>query len=202
MKRRWEHWQSICLDAGMLKTFTSFSSQQMYRVLSRGFRLAVFCMLACPSLHASQTVTLAWNKSPDTNVVGYNVHYGTQSGNYQQMISAGTNKTVKVTGLTDGLTNYFVVTAYNKQNVESTPSNEISFIAPGRLFIAPKAKPSATSTIISFPAASGHYYEIYASENMNSWTNVYKSPVATTNSFLHFTNSLIYQHRFYKLVLH
>ena len=56
--------------------------------------------------------------TPLTDLAGYKIYYGTASGNYTQNIDVGNVTTYPVTNLTDGLTYYFVVTAYN------TPRNE------------------------------------------------------------------------------
>jgi hypothetical protein len=85
-----------------------------------GFCLGLLC-------HAS-AVTLAWDASPDPDVAGYHLHYGTNgSGSYQVAIDCGNVTTNTVTGLVPGVTYWFVVTAYNTSGLESDPSNEISY---------------------------------------------------------------------------
>ena len=79
-------------------------------------------------------VVLAWDPSPDTNVVGYAVQYGTNSGSYQTRVDVAnqTNATIQLP--TTGTTFFFVAIAYTVDGVESLPSNEVSY------------SPSATST--------------------------------------------------------
>ncbi len=56
--------------------------------------------------------------------------YGTSSGAYTVQTDAGTNLTATVYGLTGGTTYYFAVTAYNADDIESLPSDEISVFIP------------------------------------------------------------------------
>lgn len=40
-------------------------------------------------VRASEDVTLAWDPSPDGEVVGYRIHYGTAIGEYSETIEVG-----------------------------------------------------------------------------------------------------------------
>lgn len=79
-------------------------------------------------------VTLNWmpptentNGSALTNLAGYNIHYGTSSGDYTQTVSVSNPgiATYVVDNLTAG-TYYFSVGAVNAQGVESPLSSEVS----------------------------------------------------------------------------
>jgi hypothetical protein len=77
------------------------------------------------------SVTLAWDaplKSDGTqvlNVAGYKAHYGTSSGNYDNVVNTGTRKTCTINGLAPG-TYYIAVTCYDVSGNESSFSNEAS----------------------------------------------------------------------------
>jgi Fibronectin type III domain len=83
---------------------------------------------------SSNAVTLNWtaptentNGTPLTNLSGYDIHYGTASGDYTQKIpvsNAGI-ATYVVDDLTPG-TYYFAVSAVNSQGTESPISPEVS----------------------------------------------------------------------------
>ena len=79
---------------------------------------------------ATGSVTLAWNPSISTNVVGYNIYYGVASGVYNNTISAGNSTSVTITGLVEGTTYYFAATAVDALGVESPFSNETSYSVP------------------------------------------------------------------------
>jgi len=71
-------------------------------------------------------VTLAWNPSPDTTVVGYRLYMGTESQNYVATMTLENQTSVKV--FIDRPATYFVVTAYSADGLESSPSDEVVVI--------------------------------------------------------------------------
>jgi hypothetical protein len=71
-------------------------------------------------------VTLAWNSSSDTTVVGYRLYMGTESQNYVATTTLGNQTSVKV--FIKAPATYFVVTAYNIDGLESLPSDEVVVI--------------------------------------------------------------------------
>lgn len=82
------------------------------------------------STNYTNNVTLAWNESTDPTVVGYNIYYGTTSGVYTSVLTAGNSTNLMVTGLVPGVTYYFAATTYNSSGVQSPFSNEVSYPAP------------------------------------------------------------------------
>ncbi len=74
------------------------------------------------------TITLSWDPSPTPEVVGYRLHYGEQIGNYTTVIDVGNQTSAEVANLIDGTTYYFVVTAYDADGTESSPSEEIHYM--------------------------------------------------------------------------
>ena len=84
-------------------------------------------------LCATEQVTLAWQASSGSGIAGYNIYYGLASGNYTSKVSVtGTTQTT-ITGLMEGRIYYFVVTAFTTTGLESLPSNQVSFQAPGAM---------------------------------------------------------------------
>ena len=88
------------------------------------FALAITLVLVQTSRAAD--VTLAWNASSDASLTGYKVYYGVQSRTYPNALDVGKTTTHTVTGLQEGATYYFAVTAYNASRSESGYSNEVS----------------------------------------------------------------------------
>jgi hypothetical protein len=73
----------------------------------------------------SGVITLAWDRSPDTNVTGYGIYYGGISGIYTGSYSLGNVDWATLGGLKSG-TNYFFAATARASSGESAFSNEAS----------------------------------------------------------------------------
>lgn len=145
-------------------------------------------------------LVLDWDASVSTDVAGYNVYYGTNSGNYIYKLDAGNVTSITISNLVCGGTYYFAATAYDSNGNESALSAEISFIVPGAFCIAPYA--AGNPGALSFPVAPGHSYEIQATTDLQNWTSIWQSDVMTTNTWTQFIDpdAPSYTQRFYRLV--
>jgi hypothetical protein len=74
------------------------------------------------------TATLTWNASTESDLTGYKVYRGTGSGTYGAPLATlpKTTTNYTATGLQNGTTYFFVITAYDSAGNESTYSNEVS----------------------------------------------------------------------------
>lgn len=70
--------------------------------------------------------TIQWNANVESDLAGYRVYRGTTSGVYTQMQDVGNVTSYQWNGLTPGQTHYFVVTAYDTSNNESSNSAQVS----------------------------------------------------------------------------
>ena len=91
---------------------------------------------------SAATVTLAWTPSTDTNVVGYNVYYGTASGDYTNLVSTANTSTSVIPNLTEGTTYYFAATAYATDGSESPFSNEANYTVPITTVVISNSQPT------------------------------------------------------------
>src|SRR5215510_3998917 len=82
-------------------------------------------LLLCVSNASAWQVTLAWDAVSLPSLRGYRLYYGQQVGAYASHLDVGSQTTYSVSGLTDGQTYYFAVTAYNADK-ESALSDEVS----------------------------------------------------------------------------
>lgn len=160
-------------------------------------------LCACFSTRASQSVSIEWNPNTNSGTAGYVLYAGSSPANYTAQLNVGTNTTVTLTGLTEGKTNYFAVSAYNTANIIGAPSPPISYIVPGLMVLTPGTGATRTPSM-AFPTAPGHWYEVQASTNLTAWTNIYQTPTATSNVWLNYTDPQAgsFPHRFYRLVMH
>lgn len=86
--------------------------------------LLIFAVAQCA--RAQRAITLAWEPNDEPDLAGYFIHYGLASGAYSTKTNVGLRTTNTISGLLEGLTYYFAVTAYNTAGLESEPSNEIT----------------------------------------------------------------------------
>ena len=88
--------------------------------------LIVICLLATVCSYA---ITLRWNASGDSTVVGYKLKYDT-NGNFTNVIDVGnvTNFTISNTNFVDGNTYYFEAVAYDNLSNESNVYNANKYV--------------------------------------------------------------------------
>ena len=76
---------------------------------------------------ADTDVQIEWPASGDTNVVGHRIYYYDAQDPYPLLVDAGGANSAVISGLEEGRTYRFALTAYDRFGVESLPSPEISF---------------------------------------------------------------------------
>lgn len=80
------------------------------------------------------SVGLKWSPGGTEEIGGYRVYRGTSPGKYDWKQDFGLETQASIDGLVPGVTYYFVVTAFLEKppfSLESAPSNEVSYTAPG-----------------------------------------------------------------------
>jgi hypothetical protein len=135
----------------------------------------------------TQSVTLAWNPSPDSNVVGYTVYYGTISQNYTGSVSVGNVSSATISGLVEGTTYYFAAASDDALNQESPLSSETSYTIP---VTQPPAITEIVATNIAETGQSLTFTAIITGSNpMNcQWSFNGTSIAGATNTILTLNN--------------
>jgi hypothetical protein len=175
-----------------------------------GFRRALEVILSFVLLHSpgqalsaiippEQNVTLAWNRSSDTNVTGYKIYDGVASRTYTNMIDVGIATNATISNLVQGATYYFAATAYDSLGLESGFSSEISYTVPTTL---PGVQLRVTPTkrvILTVTGQAGHTYDIQATQDFTTWTVIGTVTMAASGSFnFTDTNAPSFSRRFYR----
>jgi hypothetical protein len=94
--------------------------------LIAGFLFTLALAAGFESALGTEHVTLAWERSTDPLVSGYNVYYGNESGLYTNMFSPGNETNTTIWGLEEGTTYYFATTMFDSNGVEGDFSAETS----------------------------------------------------------------------------
>jgi len=152
---------------------------------------------------AEQSVSLAWDANAETNIVGYRLYYGTTSQGLTNTVDTGGELTATVTGLKEGTTYYFAVTARNSDGLESLPIDQVSFTVPRVSLLFTPAPSPADPTRLRFEAISGYAYEILASEDLETWVTIYYT-TPTVSGWMEYADldSPTFPSRFYRLIRH
>jgi len=105
-------------------------------LLPRCFYLAIlgfFSFTFLPAVTHAAQANFSWLPNTETNLTGYEIHYGTISQNYTTVIDVGLPEPVDgrvhatVDDLAEGNTYYFAAMAYDSNGNESDYSQEISY---------------------------------------------------------------------------
>src|SRR5687767_8507370 len=99
---------------------------------------------------AADTLTLMWDRSPDSNVAGYLVYVGTQSGVYGTAYDVGNSTSFAYSSAAPGQAYYFAVAAYFPGPVIGTKSTEVSGTSNGAPVLL---NPGNQSSVIGSPVS-------------------------------------------------
>jgi hypothetical protein len=97
----------------------------------------LICLLITTICASAAEINFGWDANTETDLVGYRFYYSINTGQYttnkMMEILGRTNTTATVNRnlLTLSKTNYFVVTAFNVNGMESDYSNEVNARIPG-----------------------------------------------------------------------
>ena len=91
-------------------------------------RILIILLLFLTCSLRAQTLALVWKPSISTNVIGYKLYYGGQSGVYTNIVDVGNATNCVVSNIPTNVTHYFAATAYDDMGVESQFStNELEW---------------------------------------------------------------------------
>jgi hypothetical protein len=138
----------------------------------RGLICLLFLLSGGIAARAQCSVTLAWDLSPDTNVVGYRIYYGVASQVYTNFVDAGNTATNTVSGLVAGVGYFFAVKGYDRGGVESAFSNEIGFTPTAQAPRVTLALDGGGQPMVQITSPTGQSFDIYATRDFSNWVLV------------------------------
>lgn len=152
----------------------------------RAALLLLSCLLALffsASLHGGTSLTLAWDRSPSPDVVGYTVYYGTSSHSYTNSVQTGADVVYTIRALEEGTTYFFAVTAYDSNRTESDFSNEITYTVP---VVQPAIQVSIMpggQVMLKVTGRVGSTYRVLLSPDQRQWSTLATRTVGPEGSF-------------------
>ena len=133
------------------------------------FTLIIALLLVLtPVLAVSAEYTLQWDANTEENLAGYRIYYRddpdaeytplaelttTDSASADHIDPAAAFPEYRVSGLSDGVVYYFVITAFDSDGFESGYSNEVHSQAP-RIVTAPTVTYVDAASAVTSPATS------------------------------------------------
>ena len=159
---------------------------------------APLALLVQGSTAALDAVQISWSPSPESDVYGYYVRYGTQSGVYTSDMEFDFTTNGLIPGLAGGVTNYFIVSAIDPFGIQPFSSSEVSFVvpAPAQIVLSAQASANPPGVALSWNALphegvaaycvfAGNQSGDYGSEYTTSNTNLLITalPAGQTNYF-------------------
>jgi Fibronectin type III domain len=118
-------------------------------IQSAAFPLVLVFILfgSISNAQTTRSVSLAWDASASSAVIGYNVAYGTSATDLSQVVNVGNNLTATISNLSDSQTYFFVVTDYTGTGATSVPSNMVVLIpSTGTSGSGPSSQSSVTAS--------------------------------------------------------
>lgn len=97
----------------------------------RTSKILVLLLLTLVTAVNAATLNLAWDASPDPAVAGYRIYYSPVGGALQ--VKDAGNATTTSINVSNGLTYNIYATAYATNNIESEPSNTLTYGVPDTL---------------------------------------------------------------------
>jgi uncharacterized protein YxeA len=108
-------------------------------------------------LNGDNRVDLSWINNRESDLGGYNIYWATSyDGKYTLLGSSNTNYYVD-NGATNGVLNYYAVTAYDQSGNESDLSKDVAYATP-----RPEGFNQAIFDYRQFPSTSGYSFSTYS----------------------------------------
>lgn len=144
-------------------------------------------------------VTLAWNRSPDPLVAGFNIYYGGVSRAYTNKTSAGAATSLTISNLIPGTTYYFAESTYSAAGAESALSSEVSYTVPMTSSGVQLNVTTSNQFVLTVTGPVGQSYDIQATQDFIAWSVIGTVTVGTNGSFAFTdTNAAGLLKRFYR----
>jgi hypothetical protein len=147
------------------------------------------------------SATISWTPTSSSNISGYDIYYGTSSGNYSGAVAVANPNatTVTIRGLANGETYYFSATSFDSAGDQSGYSPEISGVVGSTGSTALMLTSMSTSSGqfgFTVNGAANSQYIVQASTDLVHWVALQTN---NANSSFVDSNSSQFARRFYRI---
>jgi len=137
--------------------------------------LAFLIVIPVPSIAA--TLQVNWNANTETDLAGYLIYYGTQSGNYSACYDVGKVTSYQITSVPNGITVYIAMAAYDTSQRDSALSAEQHITVPAQKASVTLLSPASGIIVSTAPTLkwSGTGITKYTVKRYtgSTWTTLY-----------------------------
>lgn len=128
-----------------------FSECGWLRLLGAALAILALCGPQAKGSSTSPSVSLAWERNLETDIVGYKIYWGEVSRQYTRVLDVANTPAAVLTNLEAGKTYHCAVTAYNGSSQESSFSQEVIISIP----VTEPGTPDPSGRLVRFEAENG-----------------------------------------------
>lgn len=143
-------------------------------------------LLIFPAMAGAASILVSWNANTESDLAGYIIYTGTQSGVYSSAVDVGKVTSYTLPNVATGKTHYLALTAYDTAGNESGYSTEASVYVPAPT-TTPPTPTTPTITVVSpqngtiFSSAPTMTwkgtgiarYKVFVSKDTRNYYNIY-----------------------------
>ena len=108
-------------------------------------------------LNGDNRVDLSWIRNRENDLAGYNIYFSTSYNGKYELIGSSSNNYYADEGASNGILNYYAVTAYDASGNESDLSKDIVYATP-----RPEGYNQTIFDYRKFPKSAGYSFATYS----------------------------------------
>jgi hypothetical protein len=114
-------------------------------------------------INGDNRVDLSWLNNHESDLAGYNIYYSTSYDGKYYLLGSSTNNSYIDDGASNGILNYYAVTAYDESGNESELSKDVAYATP-----RPEGFNKAIFDYRQFPKTAGYSFSTYSVVSFDS----------------------------------
>jgi hypothetical protein len=155
-------------------------------------------MAFVPLLADAESLSFAWLRNNEPDVVGYRIHYGVASRAYNTVRDVGNATGATINNLTPGTTYYFALGAYNTLGLESDLTGELVYSVPIKPAGTEIRLTSANPPRLTVLGPVSKTFSIESTTDLQTWTSIGAVTVGPTGSSSFTDTNKTVVRRFYR----